>query len=72
MADGSGAVSGGVGRGLYAGFAVFWLIPLAASVAVFDVRPYLTNGWWRAGYHATNLAFGALPFAYAWLALRAG
>jgi hypothetical protein len=49
---------------------VFWLIRLVATVWIFDVRPYLVNGWWRLGYHATNVVFGALPFVYAWLALR--
>jgi hypothetical protein len=48
----------------------FWTIRLVAAAFVFDVRPYLTNGWWRLGYHATNVVFSALPFAYAWLALR--
>jgi hypothetical protein len=48
----------------------FWTIRLVAAAFVFDVRPYLVNGWWRLGYHATNVVFGALPFAYAWLALR--
>ena len=48
----------------------FWTIRLVAAAFVFDVRPYLTNGWWRLGYHATNVVFSALPFVYAWLALR--
>ncbi len=50
--------------------AMFWLIRLVAAVWVLDVRPYLTNAWWRLGYQATNVVFGSLPFAYAWLALR--
>lgn len=50
--------------------AVFWLIRLAAAAWVLDVRPYLTNAWYRAGYHATNVVFGALPFVYAWVALK--
>jgi len=50
--------------------AVFWLIRLAAALWVLDVRPYLTNAWWRTGYRATNLVFSALPFVYAWVALR--
>jgi hypothetical protein len=50
--------------------AVFWLIRLVAAIWVLDVRPYLTNGWWRLGYYATSVVFGLLPFTYAWLALR--
>lgn len=42
--------------------AVFWTIRLVAAAWVLDVRPYLTNAWWRAGYHATNVVFGLLPF----------
>lgn len=28
-------------------------------------RPYLTNGWLKLGYQATNLAFALLPLIYA-------
>jgi hypothetical protein len=50
--------------------AAFWLVRLVAALWVLDVRPYLTNGWWRLGYQATNVVFGTLPFVYAWVALR--
>jgi hypothetical protein len=50
--------------------AAFWSIRLIAAIWVLDVRPYLTNGWWRLGYQATNVVFGLLPFIYAWVALR--
>jgi hypothetical protein len=50
--------------------ATFWLIRLVSAMWVLDVRPSLTNTWWRVGYQATNVVFGTLPFAYAWLALR--
>jgi hypothetical protein len=50
--------------------AVFWTIRLVAAIWVLDVRPYLVNGWYRFGYQLTNVVFGALPFLYAWLALR--
>ena len=50
--------------------ATFWLIRLVAAIWILDVRPYLTNTWWRAGYRATNVVFAALPFVYAWLALK--
>ena len=50
--------------------ALFWLLRLIAAAGVLDVSPYITDGWRRLGYQATNVAFGALPFLYAWLALR--
>jgi hypothetical protein len=37
---------------------------------VFDLRPYLTNAWRRAGLFAANLVFTALPFVYGWAALK--
>jgi hypothetical protein len=50
--------------------ACFWALRLIAAVWVLDVTPYLTGGWLKAGYQATNAVFGTLPFLYAWLALR--
>jgi hypothetical protein len=50
--------------------AVFWLVRLIAAIWILDVKPYLRNNWWRLGYHLTNVVFGALPFLYAWVALR--
>jgi hypothetical protein len=49
--------------------AAFWVIRWIAA-RLLDVTPYLVNHWWRAGYTATNLVFTALPFIYAWGALR--
>lgn len=49
--------------------AAFWLLRWVAAV-LLDVRPYLTNAWWRIGYAATNVVFCALPFVYTWGALR--
>ena len=50
--------------------AAFWTIRLIAAL-LLDVTPYLVNGWWRLGYHATNAVFCTLPFIYAWAALAA-
>ncbi len=50
--------------------AVFWLIRLVAAIWILDVKPYLTSGWLRLGYGATNVVFSLLPFFYGWLALR--
>jgi hypothetical protein len=51
--------------------AVFWTIRLIAAIWVLDVRCYLKHTAWRIGYGLTNLVFSALPFLYAWIALRA-
>jgi hypothetical protein len=59
-------------RGLCVLMLVFWLVRLAAAAFVFDVRPYLTNGWYRLGYQATNLAFVLLVGVYALAAWKGG
>lgn len=64
------AAGGGLARALCAFLAVFWSIRLVAATFIFDVRPYLTNHFWRLGYHATNVVFAYLPVVYAWAALK--
>jgi hypothetical protein len=51
---------------------LFWMLRLFAACFLFDVRPYLTNRYWRAGYHATNVVFALLPVIYLWAALKGG
>ena len=50
--------------------AVFWTVRFIAGTFVFDLRPYLTNGWRRVGLHAANLVFTCLPIVYAWAAFQ--
>jgi hypothetical protein len=64
------AAGGGLARGLCAFFAVFWTIRLLAATFVFDVRPYLTSGSRRIGYHALNLVFAYLPIVYSLAAIQ--
>ena len=49
------------GKGLALGFCIlltlFWTVRLVAAGFIFDVRPYLTNRFYRVGYHAINLIF---------------
>jgi hypothetical protein len=52
--------------------AVFWTLRLVAAAFVFDVRPYLTNDWLKAGYQLTNVAFALLPVIYLWAAVKGG
>ena len=50
--------------------ALFWTMRFVAGTFVFDLRPYLTNRWRRAGLTAANLVFTCLPIVYGWLALK--
>jgi hypothetical protein len=52
--------------------AVFWTIRLLAAAFVFDVKPYLTNALWKAGYQATNVVFALLPAIYGWAVFAGG
>jgi hypothetical protein len=51
---------------------VFWGIRLIAAGFIFDVRPYLTNWFYRLGYQATNLVFVYLVAVYALAAWKGG
>jgi len=68
------ALAGGsnLARALYLSLAALWLVRLVAATFVFDVRPYLTNRWWRLGYHATNIVFIYLPIVYLLAAWKGG
>lgn len=66
------ATGGGLARALCAFLALFWMTRLIAATFIFDVRPYLTNNFWRLGYHATNVVFAYLPVIYAWTAWKGG
>jgi hypothetical protein len=59
------AGGGGLARALCLFFALFWTLRWIAGTFVFDMRPYLTNRFRRAGYHALNLVFAYLPVVYA-------
>jgi len=59
-------------RALCLFFAAFWTIRLIAATFIFDVRPYLTNNYWRLGYHATNVVFVYLPVVYGLAAWKGG
>jgi hypothetical protein len=66
------AAGGGLARAVCAFLAMFWTVRLIAATFVFDVRPYLTNHFWRLGYHATNVVFAYLPIVYACAAFKRG
>lgn len=66
------AAGGNLARALCAFFAIFWTVRLFAATFVFDMKPYLTSGYRRLGYHAINIVFAYLPIVYAWAALKRG
>jgi hypothetical protein len=59
-------------RGFCAFVAVFWLARLGVQFFVFDARPYLTNWFYRLGYHALTVVFASLSGLYACAALGLG
>jgi hypothetical protein len=64
------AAGGNLARALCAFFALFWTLRLIAGTFVFDMRPYLTSGYRRLGYHAINIVFAYLPIVYTLAASR--
>jgi|SoiMethySBSTD1v2_1073268.scaffolds.fasta_scaffold1110138_2 hypothetical protein len=61
-----------VARALCVFMTVFWLVRLAAALWLFDVRPYLRNGFLRAGYMGLNAVFIYLIVVYGYVAWRGG
>jgi hypothetical protein len=64
------AAGGPLARALCGFLAVFWTLRLLVATFVFDLRPYLTSGYRRVGYHATNVVFAYLPVVYTLAASR--
>jgi len=58
------AAGSSIGRGLCAVIAIFWTARLAVQLFVFDVEPFLTNWFYRMGYHLLTLAFVLLISIY--------
>lgn len=56
-------------RGVCAYAALFWCVRLVCQ-GVFDMEPYLTRPWMKAGYAALTLMFASLTAVYAWAAVR--
>ena len=57
-------------RAVCAFLTVFWTLRWVVAIAVFDLRPYLTTVWHRAGLLAANTVFAILPVVYGYLAWR--
>jgi hypothetical protein len=66
------AAGGDLARALCIFFATFWALRFAAAAFIYDMRPYLTNGYRRVGYLLINIVFVYLPVVYAWAAWKGG
>jgi hypothetical protein len=53
-----------VARSLCAFIAIFWGARLFVQFAIFDPRPFLTNCFYKVGYHALTVIFAFLVFVY--------
>ena len=49
--------------------ATFWGARLVVQFFVFDAKPWLTNDWYRVGYHALTVVFVLLTTIHVWAAL---
>jgi hypothetical protein len=58
-----------VARSLSTFIAIFWAARLLVQLVVFDARPFLTNWFYKLGYHALTVIFAALVFIYGWTAV---
>ena len=58
-----------VARSLCAFIAIFWGGRLFVQFAVFDARPFLTNSFYRIGYHTLTILFAFLTVVYGKAAL---
>ena len=61
-----------VARGLCILLTAFWSLRMIAAAFIFDVRPYLTNWFYRIGYYALNLAFIYILAVYVLAAITGG
>lgn len=63
------AVGDPLARSLCGFIALFWLARLIVQLFVFDARPFLTNAFFKIGYHALTAAFICLVAIYGWTAV---
>lgn len=63
------AAGDGLSRGFAAMVAIFWLARLVVQLFVFDARPFLTNWFYKAGYHALTIVFIVFVLVFGWAAM---
>jgi hypothetical protein len=61
-----------VARSLCAFIAIFWAARLVVQFAVFDARPFLTNWFFKIGYHALTVLFAVIVLIYGWAVIFPG
>jgi len=61
-----------IARAVCSLLALFWTARLVVAAFVFDVRPYLTNWFYRVGYWALNCTFIYLVAIYTLVAWKGG
>jgi hypothetical protein len=59
-------------RGLCVLLIAFWGLRVIAMAFILDVRPYLTNWFYRLGYHTINLIFIYLLAVYVFAVWKGG
>ena len=58
-----------VARSLCVFIAIFWGARLFVQFTIFDPRPFLTNWFYKTGYHGLTAVFTYFVFIYGWTAL---
>lgn len=58
-----------VARSLCLFITIFWGARLLVQFAIFDARPFLTNWFYKTGFHALTIIFAFLTFVYGKAAL---
>jgi len=58
-----------VARSLCLFIAIFWGARLLVQFAIFDARPFLTNWFYKTGFHALTIIFAFPTFVYGKAAL---
>lgn len=61
-----------VGRSLCLFIAIFWAARLFVQFAIFDPRPFLTNWFYKIGYHTLTVVFVLLVAIYTTAAVSPG
>ncbi|MDB6019958.1 MAG: hypothetical protein JWR19_4447 [Pedosphaera sp.] len=60
-----------LGRSLCIFIGIFWLARLLVQLFVFDARPFLTNWFYKLGYHVLTVVFVYFVVVY-WMAALMG
>lgn len=68
----AGAMAAGepVARWLAGFIAIFWAARLVVQMLVFDARPFLTNWFFKIGYHCLTMVFIYFTAIYAYAAFK--